>query len=770
MRLQELPIDDRLGEIRATVDRHGAAIIVASPGAGKTTRVPPQLLERGRLLLLQPRRAAARSLARRIAYEQGWTLGREIGWHIRHERKFSSNSRLIVMTEGMLLARLIQDPLLSDTSTVVLDEFHERSLDLDLAIALLRTLREVRPELRIVVMSATLDAAPVAKFLGEAPVIEVEGRAHPLEIVYRPQAEPTDTIRQEWDDAEGNLLAFFPGAPEIERARRTLTSKLPHVSIVPLYGSLDSRAQDLALSPSDDRRIILATNLAETSLTVPGVRSVVDSGYHKTPRLDLAIGLDRLETERISRDAADQRAGRAARLGPGRCVRLWDERDELRTHREPEVHRVDLSAAVLNLIVSGETPESFRWYERPTEERLQDAIQLLTQLGALSGESASEIGKLMRRLPLPPRLARILVGTGVSHEATRGCAALAEGWRPSQPLPASDNDLLAVADRFRSAPESLRRVARDLERRQSELAQPAREPESFSRALFFAYGDRLARRRTAQGKQFQLRNGHGVVQDELSGVRNADWIVAIEMRAARRGRAESSVSLAASVDPAWIEPSSLELLHEIDDSTGRVRAWEVEKIGAIEIQRRVSSADPDEASALLFSWMRRRELSPTARTEWNRIRMAGIEVEQDDLLRQACAQYDRGFDWRPLQTIDAASKHQVQRLAPESIVVPSGRRAKLEYRDDGAIVMAVKLQELFGLHESPTVGRQKIPLTISLLAPNGRPVQTTQDLKSFWENGYPEVRKQLRGRYAKHPWPEDPLSAPPTARAKPRKR
>jgi ATP-dependent helicase HrpB len=770
MRLQELPIDDHLDEIRATVERHGAAIIVASPGAGKTTRIPPQLLERGRLLLLQPRRAAARSLARRIAYEQGWTLGREIGWHIRHERKFSSDSRLIVMTEGMLLARLIQDPLLSDTATVVLDEFHERSLDLDLAIALLRTLREVRPELRVVVMSATLDAAPVAQFLGDAPVLEVEGRAHPLEIVYRPQAEPTDAIRREWDEAEGNLLAFFPGAPEIERARRTLTSRLPGVPIIPLYGALDSRAQDLALSPSADRRIILATNLAETSLTVPGVRSVVDSGYHKTPRLDLALGLDRLETERISRDAADQRAGRAARLGPGRCVRLWDERDELRAHREPEVHRVDLSAAVLNLIVSGETAESFVWYERPTDERLQDAIQLLTQLGALAGESVSEIGKQMRRLPLPPRLARILVGTGLSLEATRGCAALAEGWRPAQPLPASDNDLLAVADRFRSAPESLRRVARDLERRQSELNRSVGEPESFSRALFVAYGDRLARRRTSQGKQFQLRNGHGVVQDELSGVRNADWIVAIEMRAARRGRAESSVSLAASVDPAWIEPGSIELLHEIDGSSGRVRAWEVEKIGAIEIQRRVSSADPDEATALLYSWMRRRDLSPLARTEWNRIRMAGLEIDQDDLLRQACAQHDRGFDWHPLQTIDPTSKHQVQRLAPESIVVPSGRRARLEYRDDGAIVMAVKLQELFGLRESPTVGRQKIPLTISLLAPNGRPVQTTQDLKSFWENGYPEVRKQLRGRYAKHPWPEDPLSALPTARAKPRKR
>lgn len=769
MKLQRLPIDDHLETIRTTVDRERRAVIVASPGAGKTTRVPPELLGAGRLLLLQPRRAAARSLARRIASERGWTLGREIGWHIRHERKFSKESRLIVMTEGMLLARLTQDPLLSDSATVVLDEFHERSLDLDLAIAMLRTLREVRPELRVVVMSATLDATPVAHFLDDAPVLNVEGRIHPLELIYRPHADPVDAIVEEWSVAQGNLLAFFPGAPEIERARRTLRSRLPNRSIIPLYGALDNRAQDLALSPGDDRRIILSTNLAETSLTVPGVRTVIDTGYHKTPRLDLSIGLDRLETERVSRDAADQRAGRAARLGPGRCVRLWDERDELRTHREPEVHRVDLASAILGLIASGEAPRSFRWYERPAAGRVEEATQLLAQLGALEGETASELGRSMRALPLPPRLARIVIGTGGSSEAARACAALAEGWRPSRPLPASDNDLLSVADQLRSAPESVRRVATELQRRSRDLVQQ-KSVESFSRSLFVAYSDRLARRRSENGSQFQLRNGHGVVQDESSGVRNAAWIVAIEMRAARRGRAESSVRIAAAVDPGWIEPSAIELLHELDEGTGRVRASEVEKIGALELKRRPSTVDAEEAAELLFGWMRRRELSPRASTEWNRIRMAGLDLDRDELLRQACRQHDRGFDWSPLKTLDAATRRQVQSLAPESISVPSGRRVQLEYREDGAIVVAVKLQELFGLQESPTIGRQKIPLTISLLAPNGRPVQTTQDLKSFWENGYPEVRKQLRGRYAKHPWPEDPLSATPTARAKPRKR
>ncbi len=361
----------------------------AAPGAGKTTRVPPALVADGPLILLQPRRVAARAIAARIADERGWTLGREVGWQVRLERRFSARTRLLVVTEGILTARLQTDPLLSGFTTIVLDEFHERSVHADLAIALARQAWRARDDLRIVIMSATLDADAVSSFLGACPVVRVAGRTFPIEIAYAPEQSVAGAAAEALAATTGNVLCFLPGAPEIRRAIGELTPRAgADVDVVPLHGSLDADEQDLALRPSTRRRVIVATNIAETSLTVPGVTAVVDSGLHKVARYDADRGIDSLETERITADAADQRAGRAGRVAPGVVRRLWDARDRLRPHREPEIHRVDLAGPALDVVAWGGDPRTLEWFDPPREDRLESALTLLARLGLVNlGES-----------------------------------------------------------------------------------------------------------------------------------------------------------------------------------------------------------------------------------------------------------------------------------------------------------------------------------------------------------------------------------------------
>ena len=424
-------------------------MLVAAPGAGKTTRVPPALVDRGRVMLLQPRRVAARAMARRIADERAWTIGREIGWHIRFERQFSADTRLLVVTEGILTAYLQQDPLLSDVATIVIDEFHERSVHADLGLALAKQAWLARSDLRIVVMSATLDPGPVSALLGGCPIVNVPGTPHLLHIEYGPGESIATALNGVLPRTSGNVLCFLPGTREINLAigESGEVARRHDAELVPLHGSLDAAAQDRALAPSATRRrIIVATNIAETSLTVAGVSAVIDSGLQKVARYDPDRGVDALTTERVTLDSADQRAGRAARLGPGIARRLWDPRDRLRPHREAEIHRVDLAGPLLSILSSGAPLESFEWFDRPSADRVQSALALLTRLGALEDGRITRVGQYITKVALPPRIARIFLDGAGAAEICRACAWLTEPTRLIASA-ATSSDLLTVLDR-----------------------------------------------------------------------------------------------------------------------------------------------------------------------------------------------------------------------------------------------------------------------------------------------------------------------------------
>jgi ATP-dependent helicase HrpB len=732
--------------------------------------VPPALLARGPLLLLQPRRVAARAIARRIAEEQGLALGEEIGWHVRAERNFSSRTRLLVATEGILTARLVADPMLGGFATVVLDEFHERSVHADLGLALARQAGRARGDLAVVVMSATLDAGPVAAFLGGAPVVTVEARAHPVEVTYAPGLTPAAAVRDAARRTGGHVLCFLPGAPEIERLREEL-GPLPGVRVLPLHGSLPADAQEEALRPSATRKVILCTNVAETSVTVEGVTEVVDSGYHKVLRYDAERGFDRLERERIPQDSADQRAGRAGRTGPGRTVRLWDARDTLRPRREPEIERIDLGGPVLDVLGWGGDPRQFEWFEAPNPERLAAALALLERLGAVQGHRLTAVGDAIRQLPLPPRLARVLVAAGGSPRAALCCAALSEsrGPRPGTAVRATDSDVFTLADETRDP--SVRRVARELQERARGLrleTSPIEDDVGLRRALLLGYPDRVARRREPTSARLLLASGKGALLGRESGVAAGEYLLAHELQASGTAAGEPIVRVATAIDTAWLEPTSRELVHRLEGD--EVKAVEERRYGRIVLSERPMPPEPGAAAALLAEALAERGLGPDGETLLRRTRFAGLELDLLARLRERLYGRTRLSELTFAELLDDAERRTLDRLAPLHLPVPSGRSAALEYREDGTVAASVKLQELFGLGDSPRLGPKREPVLLLLLAPNGRPVQTTRDLKSFWARTYPEVRKELRGRYPRHPWPEDPWTALPTARAKPRPR
>jgi ATP-dependent helicase HrpB len=772
----DLTIDRHLPEILAMVRGRRAAVIVAPPGAGKTTRIPPALAADGPVIVLQPRRLAARALARRIASENGWTLGEEAGWQVRFERRASARTRVLVATEGILTARLQGDPLLSGFTTIVIDEFHERSIHGDLALALARQAWRARDDLRLVVMSATLDEGPLAAFLEGAPVLRVEGRAHPLSVDYAPETTPAEAIASLWAAERGHLLVFLPGAPEIRRLSEELRRR-PHLAgatVLPLHGSLDADAQDAAIAPSAGRKIVLATNLAETSLTVPGVTAVVDTGLHKVLRLDPAVGLDRLETERISRDAADQRAGRAGRETAGRVLRLWDRRDALRDHREPEIARIDLTSPVLDVLAWGGDPRTFEWFEAPPPDRVAAAIETLARLGAVAGGRITPLGRLLRRLPVPPRLARVLVAAGGSPLAAAACAVLTERFHPRGPLPAASSDLLALADRLDEAPPSVRRAAEEIAsaaRRAIEdgggVSAVEGDEELLRKALLAGFPDRLARRRAPGSPRLILASGHGAVLDRESAVHDGEFLLALELVAGARGPgSEARVRLASRVERTWLGASTRRVVHRYDPEGSEVRAVEIESIEGLPVSERPVPPDPAIAAGLLAEELVLRGFDPSSSAAANRLRFAGLAVD----LRAAAEAAAAGRTALPeidlLGHLSAGDRRKLDTAAPALLPLPSGRSARLQYREDGTVVAAVKLQELFGLGETPRLGPRGEPVIFELLAPSGRPVQTTSDLRGFWERTYPEVRKELRGRYPRHPWPEDPWSAIPTHRTK----
>jgi ATP-dependent helicase HrpB len=751
-------------------------------------------VEDGPVIVLQPRRVAARAIAQRIADERGWTIGAEVGWQIRFERRFGPRTKLLMATEGVLTARLQQDPLLSQFRTIVLDEFHERSVYADLGIALARQAWRARDDLRIVVMSATLDSAAVSAFLDGCPVVDVPGRQYRLDVSYAPGQSVSEAVTELSKTSSGDILCFLPGAYEIRRAIDEIGAGNSdrEADVLALHGSLDGAAQDAALRPAKSagrRRIIVATNIAETSLTVPGVTAVVDSGLHKIARYDASRAIDSLDVERITADAADQRAGRAARMAPGAARRLWDGRDRLRPHREPEIHRVDLSSTVLDIVSWGGDPQRFEWFEPPAGAAIEAALALLARLGAVQGGLLTDIGRQLQRMPLHPRLARMLVSANGAREMAQACALLSERHvlapRDTR-SEATTSDLLSAVDRWSTVPPHVQRVAREIERIASSLSAGPSRPSSpsrlseadFRRAVLAGYPDRVAQRREPRSPRVRLASGAGAIIAPQSGVTEGEFLVALDVQTSSttspggkgpRNESVANIRLASRVEREWLEPNASELVHSFDSASGVVKATMVERYDALVLAEHPTKPDPVLAAGLLAkAWIAR---GPGDADEQllRRLRFAGRPVDLEPLVRSAAIEA-RSLEDMPLtRALTFEDVRMLERDAPETIVVPSGRTVRLDYDADGGVSASVKLQELFGLADTPRIGTRKEPVRLALLAPNGRPVQMTRDLRSFWDRTYPEVRKELRGRYPKHPWPEDPWTAVPTARTTKRK-
>jgi len=794
-----LPIDAYLEPIVAAVRGARAAVVTAAPGAGKTTRVPPALLEDGPVILLQPRRVAARAIAARIASERGWTLGREVGWQVRFERRFTAATRLLVVTEGVLTARLQVDPLLSEFRTIVLDEFHERSVHADLAIALARQAWRARAprdgsspdDLRIVVMSATLDAHAVSAFLDDCPVVDVPGRTFALDITYSPGVSIGEAAVGALAATSGQVLCFLPGAGEIRRAIADIQPRVgPDVEVVPLHGSLDADEQDAALRPASRRRIVVATNIAETSLTVPGVTAVVDTGLQKIARYDAARGIDSLETERVTTDAADQRAGRAGRVAPGLARRLWDRRDRLRPHREPDIQRIDLAGTALDVIAWGGDPRTLEWFEAPPRDAIDAALALLERLGLIdrAGRLTAR-GEQVRRIPLHPRLARMLAAAGGSRQMAQACALLSERHLLPPATASTTSDLLSALDRWSEMPPHVRQAAANIESawrlaiRHQQSAMNCGE-DVFRRAVLSGYPDRVALRRAPGSADVLLASGTGATIARESGVHDGDFLIAIDVsqpalrithsavrtpQSAFRNPPSALVRIASRIEREWLEPTTREIVHRFDEPSGRVRAVAVDSYDALVLAEHPVAADPEVAAQILTDAWLARGPRPDDEQLLRRLRFAGHEADVAAVVRTA-AYGVRSLDEVTLRAATTpAALRDLDRDAPESLVVPSGRSARLEYNEDGTVSVSVKLQEMFGLADTPRVGKRKEPVVLALLAPNGRPVQITRDLRSFWNRTYPDVRKELRGRYPRHPWPEDPWSAAPTRKLKGRR-
>jgi ATP-dependent helicase HrpB len=854
--MKPLPIDERLPEIIDLVREHRRLVLIAPPGAGKTTRVPVALVESGlltaehpALVLLQPRRVAARASANRIAEENGWNLGDEVGYQIRFERRVGPRTRLRVVTEGILNRQLVADPFLEGVGAVVLDEFHERSLDTDLALALLREIREsVRDDLIVLVMSATMDAEPVARFLGGSPVLNVEGQSYPVEIAYRPTTHPgsAESIASAVEEAAaapgspGDLLVFLPGAEEIRRASARLEpwAERQGALVLPLHGNLPAEDQDRALRPSDRRKVILATNIAETSLTIDGVTTVIDSGLARFASYDPARGLDRLELGRISRASAAQRAGRAGRTAPGRCVRLWSEREQrgLAEADVAEVLRVDLAATVLALHAWGlADPGRFAWFEPPAADRLAQAERLLAQLGALSGVGGTitPLGKALLSLPVHPRLGRLLLAAAHDGSLREGAALAAllsekdilasqDRQAPAVARPAGRGssdllvrlDLLAEAERARFAPSlrsrgidpaGARRVARvrdDLFRLGKRLPGPPRssetEPdeETMLRWLLLAYPDRVARRRGPSDATGVMVGGRGVRLAPESVVREAEFFLALDPREDRRGGTrEARVRIASAVRLEWLEavfPGSVRRERTVRFDADRQRVVGVSAVWYRDLLLREdghAAVDPREASAALAEALRPRASAfvreDQAASAWlarfDFLKRAIPEADLPDLgdealgdlLATACAGCRSVEEVRRVPLVPLLKgrlTHAQGRLldeqAPEAITVPSGSRIRLTYEPDRPPVLAVRLQELFGWTDTPRLAGGRVAVVLHLLGPNFRPVQITDDLRSFWTTTYFQVRKDLRARYPRHSWPDDPLQAAPEAKGR----
>lgn len=805
-----LPIHEALPELKAALAAANAAVLVAPPGAGKTTVVPLELLNApwvgGKIIVLEPRRLAARAAAERMARSLGEPVGQTVGYRVRMQSRVSAATRIEVVTEGVFTRMVLADPELAGVACVIFDEFHERSLDADLGLALARDAQRVlREDLRLLVMSATLDGAAVARLLDAAPVVESLGRMFPVETRYlgrddrlRIEDQVVRAVERALAEETGSVLVFLPGQGEILRTAERLRERArPGVEIAPLYGALDPRDQDRAIEPAPPgvRKVVLATSIAETSLTIQGVRVVVDCGLARVPRYDPASGLMRLATVRVSRAAADQRRGRAGRTEPGACYRLWDEAETraLPAYADPEILDADLSGLALDLARWGaKDAADLAFLDPPPAAAFAEARALLRRLEALDADGVlTAHGRALAEVPLAPRLAHMVLKaaeTGQALRAARIAALITE-----RGLGGRDADLrhrLDALDRDRS-PRA--RDAKALADRWAGLSgKPGKgEPLSDGLLLAFAYPERVAKARGGQG-EFQLVTGRGAFVEPTDALAREPWLAVAELGGGDR---RDRILLAAPLEPAELVAfqAQFEVEERLEESGGgRLRAKRLTRLGRLTIREEIDdSPDPALIARALADRVRREGLKALpwgaaalslrerlaflhARdAAWPDLSDAALLDRLDDWLTPILGGV-RGLSALKPDTLDGALRtlvpwdlqRRLEAEAPARWTAPTGNSFAIDYAAEGGPRVDVRVQEVFGIAQHPTVAG--VPITMSLLSPGHRPIQTTKDLPGFWKGSWKDVRSDMRGRYPKHVWPEDPATAPPTARAKPR--
>lgn len=848
MTLEPLPIDPSLPEVIAALSRAKTVLLMAPPGSGKTTRVPPALLAMlqaggdfaggevagGEVVVLEPRRLAARAAAQRVASELGCELGGLVGYQVRGDSRISKHTRIRFVTEGVLVRQLVQDPFLDGVAAVCLDEFHERHLEGDLALAMLNETRTtVREDLLLCVMSATLDPAPLQRYLPGAEVVVADGRLHPVEVQHLPRASNDDlellvraAVEQALSETAGDVLVFLPGVGEIARAQHALANLSGRlgVAVLPLHGRLDLKEQTRAIQPNACRKVVLSTNVAESSLTIAGVTAVVDSGLARELRFDRGRGVDVLEKTRISLASATQRAGRAGRTGPGRCYRLWTSAEErgMRPHSLPDVQRVDLCGPALSVrAFAGRDPVAFGWFEAPPQESLHAADQLLLGLGAIDASTGGLTGRGQQLLsmPLHPRLgAVVLAGRELGCAAAAATAAtllsdaeqLGRNDRGADLHQATDAFLLAEQRGF---PENLCREfgsypgpARALQQTRNRLLQRgqrdtdrAHDTALLARCLLRGFPDRVVRRAPSVGgnevRTGTMVGGRGVVLPTAAD--GEELVLALRLHeSGRQQRSQAVLTVALSMqDLEAVAADALVTVvdAQLDESAGRVFAVREHRYLDLPLRSaRGGEAPAERACELLlpilardpWRWLgEQKDLRRLlARMQWLLERMPELDWPSFEEPALAALAIDllQGTDLKslrdaPLKDLVLASLSQQQQrvlkqAAPDRIELPTGRDAIVDYAAEAGPTVAARLQEFFGLPEVARLAGGRVPVVLQLLAPNSRPVQVTTDLASFWQNVYPQVRKELSRRYPRHSWPEDPLQANPESRPRPRRR
>ncbi|TGN39423.1 ATP-dependent helicase HrpB [Marinobacter confluentis] len=819
-----LPITQIIPDFLQALATQKTVLLQAPPGAGKTTRVPLALLDAPwrsgrRILMLEPRRLAARSAARFMALQLGEQPGQTVGYRTRLDTRVTSETVIEVVTEGILTRMIQSDPALEAYAVVIFDEFHERSLQADLGLALVRESRQaLREDLRVILMSATLDTAPIARMLGNVPVLTSEGRAFPVDIAYRPLPRngqmvdhSVSVITQALAEQEGSLLVFLPGAGEIRRAQRQLQTRVSDdVMITPLYGNLRNDEQDRAIAPAPEgyRKVVLATAIAESSLTIEGVRVVIDSGQQRRALFDANSGMTRLVTGWVSKASAEQRKGRAGRLEPGICYRLWSESAQfgLAEFTPPEIQEADLAPLVLELAQWGaRSPEQLEWIERPPAANWQQAVDLLQWLDMLDDNGAiTEHGKQARELGVHPRLAHMILrgrGIGQGYLAAELAALLEERDLAGRSAGADMHErvrLLRAGDQTDSVDTPrIKAIRRSLVRLLAKGEQPGQMPsdQEVGRLLALAYPDRIALKRPGDTPRYRLSNGRGAALRDEDPLARHQWLAAAELDGKAR---EATIYLAAPVDPAFLELDLANHIHEAeealwDNARGTVVARRVRKLGQLVLEETdLPAPSPELLQQGLLAAVRKKGLKSLPWTpaseqwlarvsllsqcfpqEWPDLSQTWLTDNLEAWLGPFLAGLSR---WRDLEKLnlhqalasllDYRQQQMLDELAPARLSIPTGQSVTLDYTAANGPVLSAKLQALFGWHTTPTVAGGRVPLVIHLLSPAQRPLAVTADLASFWQNVYPDVRKDMRGRYPKHPWPEDPLTATASQRTK----